>query len=363
MTQLDLRILATRIGIPLSRETEAGLIRKLGSTEQKANLALYLADQSADDLDLWCRHVSCYLSLFELAPISVQEGTKNIFDRLYAETARPIIDNRKVSVLIAAYNSADTIVWAIQSILNQTWRNLEIIIVDDASTDQTWSLASSVAQQDPRVTVLRNRINVGPFVSRNRAVPLTTGEFITGHDADDWAHPQRIERQIARIQEIPGTVGIANMMVRLDDKLHFRHFRDPTNRIIDRPANLHPVSSLYRADAFRQSLGYWDSVRFSGDGELLKRAEKVFGRRLLPAIVSNLSLDRPTSIMNDPVHGRQNGKRKLSPTRVIYRKSYAKWHRELNANTSKMPFPLQKRKFQAPDLMIVSFEIVKQLLK
>jgi glycosyltransferase involved in cell wall biosynthesis len=362
MTLLDIRLLATRLGIALSHETEARLIERYGSAKQKAHLALYKADHCTEEPDTWCDFVSQYLSLFGLAAISVRPGAGNAFDRFGVETARPVTDDRKVSVLIAAYNSADTIGWAVRSILNQTWKNLEVLVVDDASTDDTWSLACELARQDPRVSVLRNSRNVGPFVSRNRAIPLVSGHFITGHDADDWAHPQRIERQIERIDATPTAVGIASMMLRMDNTLRFRHLRDPNNRIVDRPANLHPVSSLYRMDAFRRSLGHWDSVRFSGDGELLKRAQKVFGTRILPALVSNLSLDRPSSIMNDPVHGRRSGRRKLSPTRVSYRKSYAKWHAGLDAGTAYMPFPLYERRFEAPSPMIVDLETVQELL-
>lgn len=172
MTLLQLWLIARRVGLPLSRETEAHLIMKYGSREQRVNLALYLADQCADQLDLWCGHVSSYLSYYDLAPISIRPSGSNIIEQLYVETAKPLHIDRKVSVLIAAYNSSETIGWAVKSILNQTWRNLEVFIVDDASTDDTWSLASSIAQQDPRVSVIRNAVNVGPFVSRNRVLPF-----------------------------------------------------------------------------------------------------------------------------------------------------------------------------------------------
>ncbi|MBY0558710.1 glycosyltransferase family 2 protein [Hyphomicrobium sp.] len=101
-----------------------------------------------------------------------------------------------VTVLISAFNSASSIRRATKSILNQTWRNVEVIITDDASTDETGSLIAALAQEDQRVKIRRNDRNVGPYISRNAALSVATGEFITCHDADDIAHPEKLTLQM-----------------------------------------------------------------------------------------------------------------------------------------------------------------------
>ena len=360
---LHLRLIGARLGLPLSRDSESALIERFGSAEQKSNLELYKADLCASNPEQWCKHVSNYLETFGLSRLNLRDGEGSAFARLYSPARRKVADERKVSVLMAAYNSAETIGWAVRSVLQQSWHNLEVFVVDDASTNSTWSQISAIAQQDSRLTVVRNSINVGPFVSRNRVLSLATGEFITGHDADDWAHPQRIERQIGLIDANPGAVGIPNMMLRVNQTLRLRHLATDRKRLVDRPYSLHPVSSLIRADAFIQQLGHWDSVRFSGDGELLKRAQRIFGRRFLTStLVGNLALDRPDSIMGHAVHGRAKGKRALSPTRVAYRRSYSHWHRSIDLKNGYMPFPLSERKFEAPLVMQVELAAVQKLL-
>ena len=319
---------------------------------------------AADDEPLWGDHVSRFLAQFELSPVRILPGTDSRFARLAAAPETTVLDGPRVSVIVAAFNAADTIGWSLGSILDQTWRNLDVIVVDDASRDATWDRLNEIASRDPRVRILRNSVNVGPFVSRNRALPLACGTYLTGHDADDWAHPQRIERQFQRLQENPGSVAIANQMLRLSDELRFRHFSVEGRGVLEDPTRLHPVSSLFQMQPFREQLGHWDAVRFSGDGELLKRAQVVFGSKILTTpLVTNLSLDVPTSIMNDPVHGRSNSpKRALSPTRVAYRGSYTKWHKTLQPGSSRIDFPQAERRFAAPDVMIVDPAVIEQLL-
>ena len=109
----------------------------------------------------------------------------------------PAEQKLKVSVVMATFNSAASIGWVLASLLEQTWRNIEIIVVDDVSTDNTVEIVSKIAAGDPRVRLLRNRENVGAYRSRNAGAREASGDLITVHDSDDWSHPQKIERQMA----------------------------------------------------------------------------------------------------------------------------------------------------------------------
>ena len=67
--------------------------------------------------------------------------------------------------------------------------------MDDASTDGTWDILQRLAREDGRMRIFRNSSNVGPYVSKNIALDMAEGEFVAGHDADDWAFPDRIYEQ------------------------------------------------------------------------------------------------------------------------------------------------------------------------
>ena len=109
-----------------------------------------------------------------------------------ADTAPPL-----VSVILPAYNAAAHLRRAVDSALGQTISDLEIVIVDDASTDATLEVAGQIAAQDSRVRVLHNERNAGPSVSRNRAIAAARGEWIAVLDADDSWFPERLERMLA----------------------------------------------------------------------------------------------------------------------------------------------------------------------
>ena len=107
--------------------------------------------------------------------------------------------NPEVSVIIPAYNSEKYLFQAIASALNQTYDNLEVIVVDDASTDQTVRIARSF--RDKRLKILENKQNLGVSGARNRALQAARGNWIALLDSDDWYAPQRIEKLLLAARE------------------------------------------------------------------------------------------------------------------------------------------------------------------
>lgn len=98
----------------------------------------------------------------------------------------------EVSIIIPAYNTAAYIKRSVESVLEQTFENFEIVVVDDASTDNTVEVLNSI--QDPRLKVFRQPHNGGAGAARNRALKEATGNWIAVLDSDDWYAPQRLER-------------------------------------------------------------------------------------------------------------------------------------------------------------------------
>jgi len=103
----------------------------------------------------------------------------------------------KVSVVMSVYNGERYLREAVESILNQTFTDFEFIIIDDGSTDSTWQILTAYAMRDPRIVLIRNEKNVGLTKSLNKGLALARGEYIARQDADDVSLPQRLERQVA----------------------------------------------------------------------------------------------------------------------------------------------------------------------
>ncbi len=107
--------------------------------------------------------------------------------------------NPKVSVIIPAYNTEAYIEKAIKSALDQTFNDIEVIVVDDASTDKTVEIAKSFI--DERLKVIVNQQNVGAAAARNRALKTATGEWIAVLDSDDWYALERLEKLVLLANE------------------------------------------------------------------------------------------------------------------------------------------------------------------
>ena len=119
----------------------------------------------------------------------------------------------ELSVLVTAYNSELYIREAINSILNQTYTDYELIIIDDGSTDNTVSSIKSF--NDNRIQFLSHSQNTGIARSRNQALELASGTYITFLDSDDIVHPQKFEKQIAFLKNNPdfGLVGSSVILI------------------------------------------------------------------------------------------------------------------------------------------------------
>ena len=111
------------------------------------------------------------------------------------------ISKIKVSVIIPCYNAAEYLSEALDSIIVQTHRNIEIICVDDGSIDNTSVLLSNYATQYNNVRVVTNECNLKLIKTLNKAIDLATGDYIARMDADDVALPNRIEHQLKFILE------------------------------------------------------------------------------------------------------------------------------------------------------------------
>ena len=112
-----------------------------------------------------------------------------------------------VSVIVPAYNAEQFITRTLDSVLNQTYRNLEVLVVDDGSKDRTAEIVEEIAIKDSRVSLLRQQ-NSGVAKARNLAIVNARGEYIAPVDADDIWYPEKIEKQIEVFLNSEPSVGL-----------------------------------------------------------------------------------------------------------------------------------------------------------
>lgn len=112
-----------------------------------------------------------------------------------------MVNEPLVSVIISAFNAENTIEKSVESISHQSYKNLEILVSDDCSTDNTYEMLMKMNSKDERIVVIKNQKNLGLTKSLNNLLNLARGEYIARHDADDISKKIRIERQLNYLLE------------------------------------------------------------------------------------------------------------------------------------------------------------------
>ena len=110
------------------------------------------------------------------------------------------MSDKKVSVIMSAYNAENSIEKTMSSLLMQTYENLEIIIADDGSTDNTYNLLKKFSQTNKNISVIKNSENLGLTRSLNILIDLSKGYYIARQDADDYSNATRITKQVSFIK-------------------------------------------------------------------------------------------------------------------------------------------------------------------
>lgn len=131
-------------------------------------------------------------------------------------TALNVMTPMSITVLMPAYNAERFLAPAIESVLAQTYRDFEFIIINDGSTDSTLDIARSYAEKDSRIRIITHE-NMGMGASLNQGMLQATGDWIARIDADDLMAPHRLERQIAFLNEYPD-LAVASSLVRYIDE-------------------------------------------------------------------------------------------------------------------------------------------------
>lgn len=263
--------------------------------------------------------------------------------------ARPL-----VSVVMTSHDTAAHVEAAVQSILRQSWDHLELVVVDDASRDDSLARLKALCALDERMHVVPLPSNVGTYRAKNAGIRSARGDVLTFMDSDDTSHPARIEQQLELLRA-PGVVASTCNYVRHSsdgDVIMNRGLRERRALI-----------SLMIKRGVIDDIGWFDSVRTSADDEFFERIRHVYGRGAVAHVDRALyfALSRKGSLSTTPgmaVDLSADGEGPSSPlsaVRQAYVQSYREWYARLESAGMRPYMPrtlLNRRPFPADPRLI-----------
>ena len=306
----------------------------------QANLALMRPGGSAK---AWYRHLrGLFAGKGLFAPVlDPNKGDQPAFDRLGARggIVRGRLSGPLVSVIMPARNAADTIATALHSLLAQSWQRLEILVVDNGSTDATASVVRQMAQADGRIRLIDGAAEPGAYGARNLGLAQATGAVITVLDADDWAHPARIQRQLGPLRRRPASL---SHWVRMRSDLRITRWWQGKGL-------LHPnISSLMVRREVVTQLGFWDRVKAGADSEYIARLRAHYGPQALALVHPGLPLSFGRQSAGSLTADTGTGVATLQQgARHDYMHAAARWHRRMADDLPLPQYPAH-RPFDVP---------------
>ncbi|WP_010276889.1 glycosyltransferase family 2 protein [Paenibacillus senegalensis] len=261
----------------------------------------------------------------------------------------------KISVIMPVYNSERVIATAIKSVIQQTWENIEIIVADDCSTDNTVEVVKRLMQYDHRIKLVQSKINQGAYTVRNKALQIATGSFVTCHDADDWSHPLKLEIQAVHLMENTSVMANISEAIRISEDFLFYQKGKIGKKLLSNTSSL-----MFRRYEVTRDLGYWDSVRFSADSEFLYRLRKRYGIDAVVQLSTGpLSFARlsKNSLTANPKFGTAGF---IMGARRVYADRYNTFHYKASDDELRYDFPQLNRPFRVPNPMLPNRSLKKK---
>ena len=293
-------------------------------------------------------------------PVRFHDGSVGrVFDSLTSEDRvdsghladaveyRPITQGPLVSVIMTTFNVEEWVGTAVSSILNQSYRPLELIVVDDGSSDKTVEVLRRFRKEDARLKVIIKSTNDGTYVSKNLGFAQARGEYVAFQDGDDWSHPDRIGKCVAVLEARSEVSALSTEHVRMTDK------GDLSITASGRCTYLSHISLFLRRRVVLDRAGFFDSVRAAADAEYRERLMILFGEKgvLHFPWLLNFTRLRRGSLSEGSDFRLVRGV--AGPARMKYRRSYMRWHASIRKGSSGyLGFPLRNRPFAAPEVML-----------
>lgn len=154
----------------------------------------------------------------------------------------------QISILVAVYNTAPYLPQCLDSLCGQTLHDIQIICIDDCSTDQSPQILADYAQRDARITLLRTPHNSGQAAARNLGLQMATGEFTTFVDSDDWLAPDALEQALVALAQNPANDCAVMRLI--------KYYPDDGHEV-EHPLHTGGKEALTGEEAFMLSLDNW----------------------------------------------------------------------------------------------------------
>jgi len=187
----------------------------------------------------------------------------DVFSRQHSSVSAK--DEKKVSIVMTTYNMQNFVDASVDSLIKQTYSNIEIIIVDDNSSDNTVEVIQKLQKKhSDKIKLIKLKKNYGVYIAKNIAITYATGDLLSFHDADDWAHPQRIEEHVKVHQKNRRIKFSISKLVRLtEDGYFYAKEIYPLDRL--------SMVSLMIDRKLINEVGYFRTHRLGSDTEYFER--------------------------------------------------------------------------------------------
>lgn len=248
----------------------------LGLVDQVNDLNAVARNIAGDNVMLNGMIASSFAN-YDIPAYEIQgDSIYDVFDAASAMRAsNGTSSGKRVTVVMSAFNPDIALMeQAVASVMNQSHRNLELIIIDDASEAVFAAQIATIVRRYDNCSLIRLDTNAGPYIGRNLAIQQATGDYIAIHDADDWAHPDRLKAQVALLEEDPNARLLTAYHIRVDRAGHIQ-FEADFSIYGDGP-----MTSMFKREVFDE-IGAFAHVRSRGDVEMRERIRGYYGHHAI----------------------------------------------------------------------------------
>lgn len=185
----------------------------------------------------------------------------------------------KTSIIIPVYNAENTIYKAVESCLNQTYKNIEIICVNDGSKDNSLNVLQELAKKDSRVKIISQK-NQGPGYSRYNGIKEANGKYLMFLDADDWYEPNMVKSMVEALENNntdvvicdnniveTGNLGNLNKVIKNHCSLSFQGYKSANYKDFNRTINNTLWNKIFKIDILKQNNIYYP-VKYEYDDKI-----------------------------------------------------------------------------------------------
>jgi glycosyltransferase involved in cell wall biosynthesis len=210
------------------------------------------------------------------------------------------VKSPELSVVMPVYNAAPYLDAAVESILGQTFRDFEFVILDDASTDGSTERLREWASRDQRIRLLEEKRNLGPAGSSERVACAANAPIVARMDADDISHPDRLREELAVFDRHPDAGVVACLCGFID--ANGRKLRTSDRWRLVRRSPFVPFahgSMMYRREIFDQAGGYRRECEYWEDQDLITRMSEVAPVMVIPRSLYQYRLSQTSTRASD----------------------------------------------------------------